>query len=141
MPVPLVRLAWRSLVRGQAAGIGLIDQIGQWAGSMFDTFLVEHDDDGNHTADDISKGGAFVDFTGGVYVLVQKYGYVSGVETAPSSGANVRITFSTAFLNLNYGVLPTVHFDGTIFPTIIDESTVDFDLSADGDFNFHMKGI
>ncbi len=141
MAVPLVRLVWKVLVKGQAAGIGLIDQVGQWAGSMFDTFIVEHDADGNHTAEDISKGGAFVDFNGAVYSLVQKYGYVSGVETSPASGANVRITFSTAFLNLNYGVIPTAHFNGTIFPTIIDESTVDFDLSADGDFNFHLKGI
>lgn len=142
----LTKPNWVDLPKGYPMGTEAVNEIGQWLDLFFDVFLVRHTSSGDHDDPLIPRGGAFVDFGGATYSLSQQFGRVSSVETAPASGAEVRIEFSIAFGTSQYSPIPTPHAQVQVYPVIIDGDTVDFYVrtyagaATDDDFNFVVIG-
>lgn len=142
----LTKPNWVDLPKGYPMGTEAVNEIGQWLDLFFDVFLVRHTSDGDHDDPLIPRGGAFVDFVSGTYSLVQSFGIVSSVSTAPPSGAEVRLEFSRAFGTSQYSPIPTPHAQVQVRPAIVDGDTVDFfirtfaEVATDADFNFVVIG-
>lgn len=142
----LTKPNWVDLPKGYPMGTEAVNEIGQWLDLFFDVFLVRHTSDGDHDDPLIPRGGAFVDFGGATYSLSQSFGIISSVETAPASGAEVRLEFSRAFGTSQYSPIPTPHAQVQVRPSIVDGDTVDFfirtfaEVATDADFNFVVIG-